>query len=78
MSISAHIISQARKNKNKNTLERIMIFGKSERKRGSMGAAVIVGALALVGAASITAKGKMLVKGTLDKAKCMMSKKESC
>ena len=55
-----------------------MIFGKSERKRGSMGAAVIVGALALVGAASITAKGKMLVKGTLDKAKCMMSKKETC
>ena len=46
-----------------------MMFGKNERKKGTFGVALAVGALAMVGAASITAKGKMLVKGAVDKMK---------
>ena len=51
-----------------------MIFGKSEKKRGSLSSVLMVGALAVVGVASITNKGKKLVSGFVSKCKNMVNK----
>ena len=53
-----------------------MLFGKSEKKRGSLSSLLMVGALAVVGAASITNKGKKLVSGFVDKCKSIVKKKD--
>lgn len=52
------------------------MFGKSEKKRGSLSPLLMVGALAVVGAASITKKGKALIKGFVSKCKNMVCKKD--
>ena len=53
-----------------------MMFGKSEKKRGSLSSILMVGALAVVGAASITNKGKRLVGGVVNKCKSLVKKKD--
>jgi hypothetical protein len=53
-----------------------MLFGKSEKKRGSLSAILMVGALAVVGMASITNKGKRMVSGFVGKCKSMVKKKD--
>ena len=53
-----------------------MMFGKSEKKRGSLSSVLMVGALAVVGVASITNKGKKLVKDFVNKCKNMVKKSE--
>ena len=53
-----------------------MIFGKSEKKRGSLSAVLMVGALAVVGVASITNKGKRMVSGFVGKCKNFVKKKD--
>ncbi len=53
-----------------------MLFGKSEKKRGSLSSVLMVGALAVVGAASITNKGKKMVRSFVDKCKNIVSKKD--
>ena len=53
-----------------------MLFGKSEKKRGSLSSVLMVGALAVVGVASITSKGKRLVSGLVSKCKNMVKKTE--
>ncbi len=50
------------------------MFGKSEKKRGSLSSVLMVGALAVVGVASITSKGKKLVSGFVSKCKNMVNK----
>ena len=53
-----------------------MLFGKSEKKRSSAPAILMIGALAVVGAAAITNKGKQLISNTVDKCKSIVSKKK--
>lgn len=53
-----------------------MMFGKSEKKRGSLSSVLMVGALAVVGAASITNKGKKLVHDFVNKCKNIVKKKD--
>lgn len=53
-----------------------MMFGKSEKKRGTLSSVLMVGALAVVGAASITKKGKKLVNNFVNKCKNMVNKKD--
>ncbi len=52
-----------------------MFFGKSEKKRSSAPAILMIGALAVVGVASITNKGKRLITGAVDKCKSIVSGK---
>ena len=54
-----------------------MMFGKSEKKRGSLSSILMVGALAVVGVASITNKGKKLAHDLVDKCKNMVKKNDS-
>ena len=54
-----------------------MMFGKSEKKRGSLSSLLMVGALAVVGVASITNKGKKLCRNFVDKCKGMLKKNDS-
>ena len=51
------------------------MFGKSEKKRGSLSPLLMVGALAVVGVASITNKGKKLVSDFVGKCKSIVKKK---
>lgn len=53
-----------------------MLFGKSEKKRGSLSSVLMVGALAVVGVASITSKGKKLMHDFVNKCKNMVKKKD--
>ena len=53
-----------------------MLFGKSEKKKGSLSGVLMIGALAVVGVASITNKGKRLFRGMVDKCKNMVKKKD--
>ena len=53
-----------------------MMFGKSEKKKGSLSSVLMVGALAVVGVASITSKGKKLVNNLVSKCKNMVNKKD--
>ena len=53
-----------------------MMFGKSEKKKGSLSPVLMVGALAVVGVASITKKGKRLVNNFVSKCKNMVNKKD--
>ena len=53
-----------------------MLFGKSEKKRGSLSSVLMIGALAAVGVASITNKGKQLVNGFVSKCKSLIKKKD--
>ncbi|MBO5878924.1 MAG: hypothetical protein J6Q68_00015 [Clostridia bacterium] len=53
-----------------------MLFGRSEKKRSSTPAILMIGALAVVGAASITNKGKQLISNTVDKCKSIVNKKK--
>lgn len=46
------------------------MFGKCEKKKGHIGAAVIVGMLAAVGVIAITNKGKAMIK---QKGQCIMN-----
>ena len=52
------------------------MFGKSEKKRGSLSPVLMVGALAVVGVASITNKGKKLVSDFVSKCKSIVKKKD--
>lgn len=53
-----------------------MFLGKSEKKRSSAPAILMIGALAVVGAASITNKGKRMVSGVVNKCKNIVKKKK--
>ena len=53
-----------------------MIFGKSEKKRLSLRAALIVGGLAMFGAAGIVRKGKNLINTACNKMKSAVKKGE--
>ena len=52
------------------------MFGKSEKKSGTLSPVLMVGALAVVGVASITNKTKKLVTGFVDKCKAVVKKKD--
>ena len=51
------------------------MFGKSEKKRGSLSSLLMIGALAVVGAASITNKGKKLARDFVNKCRSIVKKK---
>ncbi len=53
-----------------------MIFGKSEKKRFSLRAALIVGGLAMLGAAGIVRKSKEMFSTACDKMKSAVKKGE--
>ena len=53
-----------------------MFLGKSEKKRSSAPAILMIGALAVVGAASITNKGKRMVSSVVNKCKNIVKKKK--
>lgn len=53
-----------------------MIFGKSEKKRLSLRAALVVGGLAMFGAAGIVRKGKDLFSTAFGKMKGVVKKGE--